>query len=51
MLDGIRFDPRPAQMYDGHVHVLFADGQLFLLSGIGFRLPLLNDRLDVTELS
>ena len=39
-------------MYNGHVHVLLAEGQLFLLSGkFGFRLPLLNNRLDITELS
>ena len=39
-------------MYDGHVHVLLALGQLFLLSGkFGFPLPLLNDRLDIADRS
>ena len=32
-------------MYDGHVHDLLAEGQVFLVSGkFGFRLPLLNVR-------
>ena len=50
--DQIKFDRRPAHMYNGHVHVLLASGQLFLLSGkFDFPLYLLNDRLDIAELS
>ena len=52
ILDQIKFDRRPAHMYDGHFHVLLAYDQLFLLFGyFGFPLPFLNDRLDITELS
>ena len=45
------FEPRPAHMYDGHVHVLLAEGQVFYSGKFGFRLTLLNNRLDMTELS
>ena len=30
-----RFEPRPANMYDGHVHFLLAEGQVFF-PGFGF---------------